>query len=172
MNEEQRQLAVQKINKVDEELKNFETVAWEYCYLRNADPQVRRYLELEEKIREQRRELEPYLKPLLCESKRLDEIIYKTIDEQVFETLGNYHEGQRCNHPIWVVLFTYDNVYRCLECGSAIEPKDSEEFEKQNQVLKLNETITFHECQKLYYRYLYEMPTEEAVQKLIRKFNI
>ncbi len=171
MREEQRQEAIEEINKTKEEIKNFEELAWELSCMRNTDPQVRKYLELEQIVEKIRKKLFPYLVSIPEWDEKGTELIYKKISEQVNNALYYYNEEHKCNHPIWFTRIMSDNIYQCLECGKIVKVDSKKDFENEHSILKFEEPSSFHSCQRLYYNYLYECSTEEAVQKLIRKFN-
>ena len=99
-----------------------------------------------------------------------------------------------CNHDIWVYLgsfyyvddmfrsysvrvldesdkkFEY-NLYGCLECDETIEVSDYLKFESEHLCLKKKSFVNIYELRGLYFKYLTEMKTSEAMKKLKKVYG-
>lgn len=184
MNEEQRIKVLRKIEK-DLEKENA---------LKEKKKEIEKFLE-DEKIREYLK-LVNELEQLEKEQKKFSNSKEKMIEYEFAMELEDI-TGKKitnCQHEIWIyegsygykenyptgIKRVYDeesykfhcNRYKCLECGKKTENYiwNWRNFEQENFVLKSRNIENVEFYRNLYYKLLFEYPTEEAQEKLIQEF--
>ena len=186
MTEEKRKEIVLKINQEEKNNKKLrgklQAKKEELQELLN-DTKIKYYLELVKSIKD---------------LEKTKDSIDRTIDNIIIcNFLSSFKE--KCSHDIWIYEgsyfkdwdpfceyshiykceFDYENredfvynVYYCLGCKELILTENWEEFEETHFVLKNRKYKNdFKYYQDLYCKLLYEMPDEEAKEKVITEFN-
>jgi hypothetical protein len=62
-------------------------------------------------------------------------------------------------------------LYGCLECDETIEVSDYLKFESEHLCLKKKSFVNIYELRGLYFKYLTEMKTSEAMKKLKKLYG-
>lgn len=167
MNEELRKLALEKIKTFKDERERVISLQNEMNELLNNDI-VKRYLYLE---------------------KEVSNVNVNSDKKLMLDAFNSLIRNIKCNHDIWVYLgsfyyvddmfrsysvrvldesdkkFEY-NLYGCLECDETIEVSDYLKFESEHLCLKNKSFVNIYELRGLYFKYLTEMKTNEAMKKL------
>lgn len=172
MNEELRKLALEKIKTFKDERERVISLQNEMNELLNNDI-VKRYLYLE---------------------KEVSNVNVNSDKKLMLDAFNSLIRNIKCNHDFWVYLgsfyyvddmfrsysvrvpdesdkkFEY-NLYGCLECDETIEVSDYLKFESEHLCLKKKSFVNIYELRGLYFKYLTEMKTSEAMKKLKKLYG-
>ena len=172
MKEELRNLALERIEILKDEREKVISLQREMNELSNNDI-VKRYLYLEE---------------------MLSNVSINNDKKLVLDAFNSLIRNIKCNHDIWVYLgsfyyvddmfrsysvrvldesdkkFEY-NLYGCLECDETVEVSDYLKFESEHLCLKKRSLVNIYELRSLYFKYLTEMNTSEAIKKLKKVYG-
>lgn len=172
MNEELRKLALEKIKTFKDERERVISLQNEMNELLNNDI-VKRYLYLE---------------------KEVSNVSVNSDKKLMLDAFNSLIRNIKCNHDIWMYLgsfyyvddmfrsysikvpnerdkkFEY-NLYGCLECDETVETSDYIKFESEHICLKTRKYVNIYELRGLYFKYLTEMNTSEAIKKLKKVYG-
>lgn len=186
MKENERLEALEKIKELKEKKGEYLKLKRELTLL-SKDPNVKRYLALEEIISNKKN-----IGYLNDKSNRI--LINIAFSDYIRNRNGNINE---CSHDIWIYEGSYYevddyersypirvsserakgfeyNVYVCLECDERVNIPANEyrEFEKNHFVLKsYSYNINIYKLRDEYFKYLSSMKVESANKKIVKTFN-
>lgn len=186
MKENERLDALEKIKELKNKKEEYLKLKKELTLL-SKDPNVKRYLELEEIISGKKN-----IGYLNDKSNRI--LINLAFSDYIRNRNRNINE---CSYDIWIYEGSYYevddyersypirvsserakefeyNIYVCLECAERVKLFSDEykEFEKNHFVLKsYNYDINVDKLRKTYFKYLSSMKVESANKKIVKTFN-
>ena len=186
MKENERLDALEKIKELKKKKEEYLKLKKELTLL-SKDPNVKRYLALEETISGKKN-----IGYLNDKSNRI--LINLAFSDYIRNRNRNINE---CSHDIWIYEGSYYevddyeksypirvsserakgfeyNVYVCLECDERVNIPANEyrEFEKNHFVLKsYSYNINIYKLRDEYFKYLSSMKVESANKKIVKTFN-
>lgn len=186
MKENERLDALEKIKELKKKKEEYFKLKKELTLL-SKDPNVKRYLELEEIISGKKN-----IGYLNDKSNRI--LINLAFHDYIRNRNRNINE---CSHDIWIYEGSYYevdvyersypirvssekakefeyNIYVCLECDERVKLFSDEykEFEKNHFVLKsYSYDINVAKLRETYFKYLTSMKVESANKKIVKTFN-
>lgn len=186
MKENERLDALEKIKELKKKKEEYLKLKKELTLL-SKDPNVKRYLELEEIISGKKN-----IGYLNDKSNRI--LINIAFHDYIRNRNRNINE---CSHDIWIYEGSYYevddyersypirvssekakefdyNIYACLECAERVKLFSDEykEFEKNHFVLKsYSYDINVAKLRETYFKYLTSMKVESANKKIVKTFN-
>lgn len=186
MKENERLDALEKIKELKKKKEEYLKLKKELTLL-SKDPNVKRYLALEETISSKKN-----IGYLNDKSNRI--LINIAFHDYIRNRNRNINE---CSHDIWIYEGSYYevdvyersypirvsserakefeyNIYACLECGERVKLFSDEykEFEKNYFVLKsYSYDIYVDKLRETYFKYLTSMKVESANKKIVKTFN-
>lgn len=186
MKENERLDALEKIKELKEKKEEYLKLKKELTLL-SKDPNVKRYLALEETISSKKN-----IGYLNDKSNRI--LINIAFHDYIRNRNRNINE---CSHDIWIYEGSYYevdvyersypirvsserakgfeyNIYVCLECAKRVILFSDEYkgFEKNNFVLKsYNYDINVDKLREIYFKYLSSMKVKSANKKIVKTFN-
>ena len=186
MKENERLDALEKIKELKKKKEEYFKLKKELTLL-SKDPNVKRYLELEEIISGKKN-----IGYLNDKSNRI--LINLAFSDYIRNRNRNINE---CSHDIWIYEGSYYevddyersypirvsserakefeyNIYVCLECAKRVIlfSDEHKEFEKNHFVLKsYSYNINIYKLRDEYFKYLSSMKVESANKKIVKTFN-